>query len=655
MSHKERAKKKISLGKNLGKMFNSPNSTTFSFTSNRESNDWGVIVDNGVHWLLSPNGETFYGCGVNAVDAGSPAEEVAGRPAYYLWNLYPSIDDWAVTVRDRLAKWGFNHLGAWNFSAEKIGLPYIANLDLGRLSEALWSDAFDPELPARVRECAERLTAPHRQLGLRIGYFPDNEIGWWNAALFEFYLSKDWQNHTKRLLWQLLYDRYKGKWPELLQDWVAAGTIHGFESLRNAGAALKLRPGGAGIKLINHFTYLCAERYYKLMHDALRAADPGALIFSDRLPIYYSQDAVRAMAPYVDVIAANYDLDGPDGWVARYFFEGLAALADKPILVSEFFCAAMENRSGNKNAGHLLKVGSQTERAMAVQKGLENFARYPNIVGTHWFQYYDEPQGGRSDGEDYNMGLVDIYDQPYEELAASFQRMNSSLPRLHAQASFCRPQLQDARLVVIPRASATIDVSDASLTDWDKSRTLMGGFAARPPYVPFADVYLTWDPNGLYLATIGMDYMNPEDVSYEDNFPLSETYQLHLLAFVQSQAYHFAIHFMPHELTFSPDEATNARGNIGLIPCLYAYSSDGRREAVPGATVQHLNAAAPRISCEAHFPPEVFKMPCFREGMRLKMNIVVISHFRGQEMFWSDGTAASTFSRPEGWRAVTFG
>jgi hypothetical protein len=41
--------------------------------------------------------------------------------------------------------------------------------------------------------------------------------------------------------------------------------------------------------------------------------------------------------------------------------------------------------------------------------------------------------------------------------------------------------------------------------------------------------------------------------------------------------------------------------------------------------------------------------------MRLKMNIVVISHYRGQEMFWSEGTARKTFSRPEGWHAVTLG
>ena len=631
------------------------NSRSSTVSSQRESPHWRLIVEDGVHWLLAPNGEKFYGSGVNAVDAGSPPEEVYGRPAYYLPNLYASIDDWAATIRDRLKKWGFNHLGAWNFCPEKIGLPYVANLDLGRESEALWFDAFDPALPSRVREWAERLTAPHRQLGLRIGYFPDNEIGWWNAALFEFYLSKDWQNHTKQLLWQLLYDRYQGKWPELLQHWVPAETIDGFKALRKPGAALRLRPGGSGIKLINDFTYLCAERYYKLMHDGLRAVDPEALIFSDRLPIYYSQEAVRAMARYVDVIAANYNLDGPDGWVAHYFFGGLAALTGKPILISEFFCAAMENRTGNKNAGYLLTVATQKQRAAVVQQALQNFARFPHIIGTHWFQYYDEPKGGRPDGEDLNMGLVDIYDQPYEEVIASFQSTNPLLPRLHAQAEVCHPGPQDEPWIVIPKASGVIDVTDASLTDWDKDRTLMPGFAADPLHVPFADIYLTWDPNGLYLATIGMDYSNPQDVFYEETFPLSETYQLHLLLFIEQRPYHFAIHFVPEEVPFSPDAATNARGSIVLVPYLYAYSPDGEARPLSGGTAQHLRAEAPRISCEAHFPADLFGLPCFTQGMRIKMNIVVISHYRGQEMFWSDGTATNTFSRPEGWRAVMLG
>jgi hypothetical protein len=627
---------------------------TVATTSNlpRHPGDWKFIVENEVFWLFTPDGEKFYGCGVNGVNFGNPPESIQGRPAYYISTLYPGIDAWAATIRERLAKWGFNHAGAWTSSEEQIGLPYIPNLDLGRLSQALWFDAFDPALTDRVNEWADRLTAPHRRHGLRIGYFPDNEVGWWNAALFTFYLSKEWQNNTKRLIWQLLYDRYDGNWQKLLGDWVPSQESKGFKSLQRTGASLKLRPGGSGVKLINEFTYLCAERYYKLIHDALRAADPRALIFSDRLPIYYSQDAVRAMAPYVDAVAVNYNLDGPDGWVAHYFFEGLASLTNKPILVSEFFCAAMENRSGNKNTGHLLTVPTQTERAMAVQQALQNFARFPNIVGTHWFQYYDEPQGGRSDGEDYNMGLVDIYDQPYEELVASFQRTHPSIPQLHAEAYRYDPRLNDGRAVAIPRASYGMDMTDASLTHWDKGTTLMRGFTAEAPYVPFADIYLSWDPDGLYLATIGMDYMHPEHMSCEDLFPLSETYQVHVLVLVGGRAYHFAVHFMPQDIAFSPDDRTNARGAIALIPYLYAYSADGRAEPHSGATVQHLNAAAPRISCKAHFSPRAFKLDCFRKGMTLKMNVVVISHYRAQEMFWSGGTAKATFTRPESWRVV---
>jgi hypothetical protein len=312
----------------------------------------------------------------------------------------------------------------------------------------------------------------------------------------------------------------------------------------------------------------------------------------------------------------------------------------------------MENRSGNKNTGHLLKVATQTERAKVVQQALENFARFPHIVGTHWFQYYDEPQGGRSDGEDYNMGLVDIYDQPYEELVASFARTNSTLRQVHAHAKPLSSQRQGCR-GAIPE-SCHLDMNDGSLADWNKDKTLLREFSAAPPHVPFADLYLTWNVQGLYLATIGMDYVNPEDLAYDGEFPLSETYQIHLLVLIRERAqHHYVVHFIPQEAAFSPGDSTNARGSLILAPRLYTYSSDGAVRPLRGATVQHLKAESPRISCEACFPPQLFNLASFKKGMELKMNIVVISHYRGQEMFWSEGTANDTFARPQGWRRIT--
>ena len=39
----------------------------------------------------------------------------------------------------------------------------------------------------------------------------------------------------------------------------------------------------------------------------------------------------------------------------------------------------------------------------------------PAIVGTHWFQYGDQAVTGRGDGENYQIGFVDICDTPYAE------------------------------------------------------------------------------------------------------------------------------------------------------------------------------------------------------------------------------------------------
>ena len=137
---------------------------------------------------------------------------------------------------------------------------------------------------------------------------------------------------------------------------------------------------------MRQWTGVIAGHYYRLAHDAIREVDPDALILGDRLPIYYDPVAVRAMVPYVDVISTNYNVDSPDGWLARYFFDGLRQLAPgKPILISEWFFAAHENRSGNRNNGHLMTVRTQDERVRGAMAAAQRFAREPQIVGITGF------------------------------------------------------------------------------------------------------------------------------------------------------------------------------------------------------------------------------------------------------------------------------
>src|SRR6185312_2044831 len=143
--------------------------------------------------------------------------------------------------------------------------------------------------------------------------------------------------------------------PDGVTDW---------DGLLHAETITQLRPGSNGINAVRAWTGIVAERYYSLVEKAIRAADPDALIFGDRLPIYYDPVAVRAEARHVDVIATNYNVDSPDGWVARYYFDALHQLSGgKPVLVSEWFFAANQNRTGNLNNGHLMTVDTQAERA----------------------------------------------------------------------------------------------------------------------------------------------------------------------------------------------------------------------------------------------------------------------------------------------------
>ena len=277
---------------------------------------WSTAEINGVKWLTDPEGKPFYSKGVDIVAPGRESEKSRAGQAYCWANFYPTIEEWRTKVGAQIREWGFNTLGGWSDSSPALDLPLTVDLELGRHSRFHWFDPFDPQMEQKTMEMARELTAPYRDLPRRIGYFSDNEVGWWNSSLFICFLKAPWENHTKRFLWQMIYDNYEGSWEDFLADWSPQGGAGDFEALKKAGASLKLRPGGNGIRLVDRFMSACAKRYYELMYKAIRAADPHALVLGDRLPLYYHQDAILAMGDNVDVISTNYNIDVADGWVA---------------------------------------------------------------------------------------------------------------------------------------------------------------------------------------------------------------------------------------------------------------------------------------------------------------------------------------------------
>ena len=51
-------------------------------------------------------------------------------------------------------------------------------------------------------------------------------------------------------------------------------------------------------------------------------------------------------------------------------------------------------------------------------------------MGTHWFQWWDQPSTGRFDGENYNIGFVNVTDQPYEEFIEGLRPITDSDGRI---------------------------------------------------------------------------------------------------------------------------------------------------------------------------------------------------------------------------------
>ena len=615
---------------------------------------WSTTEQDGVFWLTDPQSRLFYSKGVNSVNGGKESSKSRNGQAYFWKNFYPSLEAWRQAVAGELTEWGFNTLGGWSDPSPEFPLALTVNLELGRNAKFHWFDPLDPAIDQTVLEWADRLTAPFRSEPRLIGYYTDNEVGWWNSPLFEWYLSKGWENHTKQALWQLLHDQYSGNWELLLEDWVPQGGACSFEELKGAGASLKLRAGGRGILLVDRFMNLCARRYYELTSGAIRRAHPKALILGDRLPLYYHQDAVLAMRDYVDVISTNYNVDVPDGWVAPYYFEGLRRLAQRPVLVTEFFFAAEENRSGNRNEtarneypdpGHLMTVATQAERAEGAARALANFARFPNVVGTHWFQHTDEPLGGRDDGEDYNMGLVDNADRPYDELTKAFRRLNAEIETLHRQsrkpADPPDPRQHRAADPATPaagtdadpetsiaRTSRPVNLSDQSLLDWDKEESRLDGFRAPPPHVPFGDVHLSWRPEGLFLACLANTYVNPGFLSYSGEFPLEECFQLHLWAELEGRLQHLAVYLQP-------ERNSSFRDGFEIRTLLCRLDEAGRIERLPGqGLVQRIEKTLPHMVFEVFLPSQWFGIERLGPGTRVRMNVAVVSFFREFAMTW---------------------
>jgi hypothetical protein len=611
---------------------------------------WSVTNDHGIQWLKTPCGERFYSLGVNTVDGGYPWREKDGK-TWYSWAAFdPTLANWVKRTRRRLTDWGFNTAGGWSLPPDQLAMPTVVNLELGRTARFHWYDPFDPAVEGRMMDLARELVAPYRGSPYRIGYFSDNEVGWWAGALFVFYSAKPADNFTKQRWVEMLRQDYGDDWRRFSADFIPPPGVALWDGLLESVDVTHLRPGGHGIIEVRKWAGIVAERYYALCEKAIRAADPDALYFGDRLPIYYDPAAVKAMARHVDVIATNYNPDAGDGWIAHYFWDGLEKLSGgKPVLVTEWFFAANENRTGNKNSGHLMTVETQAERARGAEAASENFAAMPEIVGSHWFQYYDHPKGGRQDGEDYDFGLVDINDRPYEQVTEALAKANHLAPQIHEAAKPALPAMEGSEL-----PHAAISLSNRSIADWPKPASLLPPLAPSPGAVDFGEIYLSWSEAGVNLATVGQDYFDIDLFAYDGAFPLGDAYRVEIGVDAGAGPRRMTLFFIPPR---THDKVHHDFQQMAAELCAGAAEQAIRDGCTPpgDAKAVYYGADQPRVTAEMTIPWSYLGVPPPLPGTRLRAEVAMTSWHNERWMSISGRPPEADLADPAGWHIFRLG
>jgi len=366
----------------------------------------------GRWWFVDPEGCLFFSTGSTGIGPRSefsriqgreyiftalpPSEEITAssqttdqqavtgraRPSssFFTWNLYRRFGtEWYkkwmdFTVR-RMDSWGLNTIANW--SDATLGSSgrkaYVATLRGWGIETGIMGmpDVYDPGYQEMVDKAAERQCAPKKDDPFLLGYFIGNEPAWPNREqeLVNVILSGE-ETAIKSELEKYLE---KGDTPEQ----------------RKA------------------FVYETYARFIATVNAAVKKHDPNHLNLGLRFGGSAADEIILASKGFDVFSFNNYGYTVNPNTITRIY-----DLTGLPMIIGEFHFGVPERGL----APGLAQTVNQEERGVAYRYYVENAAANPAIIGTHWFQWIDQPPTGRNDGENYNIGFVDVTDRPYNEL-----------------------------------------------------------------------------------------------------------------------------------------------------------------------------------------------------------------------------------------------
>ncbi len=406
----------------------------------------------GKWWMVDPEGYLFWSAGLNCVSSSSVYTGITHRENYfrnlperdgeftsfygkgtfathgfykdklpydtysfYQSNLYRKYgDDWLKTFQDmthkRIKDWGMNTFGfVSDFGAtSQDKTPYVGSIWIRRTpkiegSEGFWGkfhDVFDPNFREAVRNSVE-LQKQGANSPWCIGYFIDNELSWGLLGSLSIGTLKSPKTQAAKV--EFVND-LKLKYNQIEDLNTAWGTNHeSWEALLISEETPDFEK--AKTDLVAFYEKI-ADTYFKIISEELKRVAPNQNYLGCRFAWANNDVVLTAASKYLDIMSFNK---------YEYSVESLSLPegVDKPVMIGEFHFGALDR--GSFHVG-VKKAKNQIDRGQKYQDYIHGALHNPYIVGAHWFQYIDEPNTGRFDGENYNVGFIDICDNPYEEL-----------------------------------------------------------------------------------------------------------------------------------------------------------------------------------------------------------------------------------------------
>jgi hypothetical protein len=373
----------------------------------------------GKWWFIDPEGHYFISTGSTGIGPGGSfartegreyiytafapeeltrSDKRLGKASYYTWNLYRRFGSdyylkWMDFTSRRMDDWGLNTVANWSDAAlgRTKGKPYVATLSGWGFDAKTMGmpDVYASDYADKINEAAERQCVPLKNDTFLLGYFVGNEPPW------------------------------PGRETELVN------VILDGEETPMKGALQKYLAGGDTPDRRKAFVYDTYIRFITIVNTAIKKYDPNHLNLGLRFGGNPPDDLIKASATIgFDVFSLN--IYGYSTYPDR--LNKIDQLTGLPVIIGEFHFGT----PGRGLSPGLKQTTSQEERGVAYRYYVENAVAHASLIGTHWFQWWDQPSTGRGDGENYNIGMVDVTDRPYKELVDAARETHRRLYDIHS-------------------------------------------------------------------------------------------------------------------------------------------------------------------------------------------------------------------------------